>query len=357
MVQATRFAILLGSILVIIFLTYWSNTLTKSTSTTMSHMKLKIPSPEENQEITKSFMRDLRSFSYKNEIGIQCPVICAVCDGIPKCANWFKWIDIPEMKQMCAQYGMTHNDMKEYYPKALIEQYDTGHVGLHECLLSPHSQIMNDKIMVCKSCLADLQKNKNEAKKRNLPKESIANGYLIGEAPEVLTRLNPVELAIVSRVRIYSQCWTFFAGCHKHIKGWHTFFKNQHESTTAHLNLLGTSSIRDNILVVLAGPFTVQQNDIVRDAIKVDVKHVQEAIAYLIEYNIEYENDRVPTEDEIPVPIIMDENQNGKWNMLDAYKVHGSYIKIDNITNSIFYYYSACGIYKICYNHYYMTQC
>lgn len=285
-------------------------------NTTMTNMKLTLPTKHENQKIMKAFMNDLKSFSYKNDKGIECPIICAVCDGIPKCANWFEWINIEKLKRLCSKYGMTHNDMKPYYPNELIEQYKADHMGLHNCLLSPYSQIMNDNIIVCKSCISDLNKNtKKDAKKRHVPKESIANGYLIGEAPEVLTRLNPVELAIVSRVRIYSQCWTFFAGCHKHIKGWHTFFKNQHQSTIAHMNLLGTSSIRDNILVVLSGPFTEQQDINVRTAVKVNVQYIQEAIGWLIKNNYEYENDVIPTEEEIPVPIILDENQTGKYTL------------------------------------------
>ena len=59
-----------------------------------------------------------------------------------------------------------------------------------------------------------------------LPKAAVANGYVIGDPPMELSSLNDVELSLISRARIYCQSWIFFGGCHQHIKGWHTFFKN-----------------------------------------------------------------------------------------------------------------------------------
>jgi hypothetical protein len=228
---------------------------------------------------------------------------------MPQCENWFEWMEIPKLNKLFTKYKMTHDDIKQYYPPQLTEQYRANHPELQNCVLSPKSQIKNEEIIVCKECLCHLQKNSRNVSLRNPPKKSIANAYLIGEAPEELTRLNAVELAIVSRVRIYSQCWTFFAGCHQHIKGWHTFFKNRHENTVAQLNLLGTSSMKNNLLVVLCGPFTLEQNINTRKAVKVNVEWIQVAMAWLIKNNYHYANDKIPTESEIPIPIILDENQ------------------------------------------------
>ena len=279
---------------------------------TKSNMKLNTPTPEQHDKIVKDLMTDLKSFSYKDTNGMECPIICSVCDGMPQCENWFEWTKISNLKKLCTQYKMTHDDIKQYYPSQLTEQYRANHPELHDCVLSPKSQIKNEEIIVCKECLSDLKKNARIPSLRNPPKKSIANAYLIGEAPEELTRLNAVELAIVSRVRIYSQCWTFFAGCHQHIKGWHSFFKNRHENTVAQLNLLGTSSMKNNLLVVLCGPFTKEQDINTRLAVKVNVEWIQEAIGWLIENNYHYANDKIPTESEIPIPIILDDNQTCK---------------------------------------------
>lgn len=270
------------------------------------------PNTEESQHIMEEFMSDLKSFSYQKD-GCHYPIICAVCDGMPCTANWFEWVDTKTLERMCVKNKMTHTDIIKYYTETpeLVEQYKADHLDLKHCILSPKSQLLHDKIIVCKQCLSELKKNERQVNYRNPPKGSIANGYLIGEAPEVLTQLNAVELAIVSRVRIYSQSWTFFAGCHEHIKGWHTFFRNRHLTTMAHLNLISTTTMKDNLMVVLCGPFTKEQEAMVRIAVRVNIEHVQEAIAWLIKNNYHYFNDKIPTEDEIPVPIILTDNKTG----------------------------------------------
>jgi hypothetical protein len=50
-------------------------------------------------------------------------------------------------------------------------------------------------------------------------------GYMIGDAPEVLTILNPGELSLVSKTVTQCQTLIVFAGSHETIKGWHIFFK------------------------------------------------------------------------------------------------------------------------------------
>lgn len=287
----------------------------------MNNTKLTIPTSHEQKVIVNEFVNDLKSFSYKDINGLECPVICAICDGMPQCANWYEWMDVSKLGRLCNKYHITHKAMEPYsYPPELIQQYMVHHPLLKNCLLSPKSQIMDERVIVCKSCISDLEKESHKSStKYNPPKQSIANAYLIGDAPLVLTRLNAVELAIVSRVRIYAQCWTFFAGCHKHIKGWHTFFQNNHKSTIAQLNLLGTSTMKDNLLVVLCGPFTAKQKQLVRDAVKVNVDFIQEAIGWLINNNYHYANDTIPPESEIPVPVLLDNNQTGMSSIMYEY--------------------------------------
>ena len=77
----------------------------------------------------------------------------------------------------------------------------------------------------------------------------------------------------------------------------------------AQLNLLRTSFLKNNLLVVLCGPFTLEQNINTRLAVKVNVEWIQVAIAWLIKNNYHYANDKIPTESEIPIPIILDDNQ------------------------------------------------
>ena len=71
---------------------------------------------------------------------------------------------------------------------------------------------------------------------------------------------------------------------------------------------MGTSTLKDNILVVLSGPFTAEQEMNIREAVKVNIQYIQEAIAWLIKNNYHYENDTIPTEADIPIPIILKDN-------------------------------------------------
>ena len=67
---------------------------------------------------------------------------------------------------------------------------------------------------------------KKRTKERKLPKYAIANGLFIGSAPKVLQDLNPVELAMISPIRVLKRILSFRAGAHKSIKGMHTMVFN-----------------------------------------------------------------------------------------------------------------------------------
>jgi len=74
-----------------------------------------------------------------------------------------------------------------------------------------------------------------------------------------LSSLNDAELSLISCARIYCQSWMFFGGCHQHIKGWHTFFKNRPSDNVGNLMQLTNAGTKGLILVVLCGPFTTTQ--------------------------------------------------------------------------------------------------
>ena len=109
------------------------------------------------------------------------------------------------------------------------------------------------------------------------PKAAIANGYVIGDAPMELSSLNDVELSLVSRVCIYCQSWIFFGGCHQHIKGWHTFFKNRPSDNVGNLMQLTDGGTKGLILVVLCGPFTMTQKALTLKKTAVDPTKVIKA--------------------------------------------------------------------------------
>jgi hypothetical protein len=98
-------------------------------------------------------------------------------------------------------------------------------------------------------------------KEGELPRFAIANNLAIGTAPECLEKLNEIELSLISQARFKGHLFTYWGGCHKSIKGWHSFYEVDPLHTTAVLQQVSTLTLSDNIAVVLYGPFTREQKN------------------------------------------------------------------------------------------------
>ena len=275
-------------------------------------MELSIPDTERKTNILHSFLEDLRSYTHKDENDVLKPVVCCVCDGIPTRPQWSTWVSVERLRKLCVTSKMQKTQLSGIYPEELINQYTAPHEDLKAFVLSPASQVNRemDSILICEDCLSALQLNNEKKRSGKIypPKESIANGYLLGEPPTILKSLNAVELAIVSRVQVHCQTWVFFAGCHQHIKGWHCFFRNRNESNVGSVQMLGDSGMNGNILVVLCGPFTSQQKALTLAAVNVNVQKVLAGFDWMKRNNFYHKDERIPEESEIPIPVILDDS-------------------------------------------------
>ena len=179
-------------------------------------------------------------------------------------------------------------------------------------LLSPRSQIVykgkskrcTPHLMCCKECRGTL--NVENLKKHNLPRNSIANGWAIGDPPSCLTRLNEIELALVSQARFRGHLFTYWGGCHRSIKGWHTFYNSNVGHTAAALTAVSNLTDSKNIAVILAGPFTTEQKQRVLGKLQINTEWVLEAFQWLKENNRLYVNEPLP---DIAQPIIIDQTE------------------------------------------------
>ena len=275
---------------------------------------LVIPTLEKKQTIEKAFADDLKSFTVVDgTTGEICAVICCVCDQIPDKPNWHKEVDIREFARLCWQSNLEKEHSRPYYPTELLDGYTAPSTHLKEYVLSPASVVLEreNTIVVCKECLQHLEttaKSKVKPGRRHPPPKSLANGYLVGEPPKELTCLNEVELSLVSKVRIYCQSWIFFGGCHRHVKGWHTFFKNRPASNVENLQSLSLSGMKGLIMVVLCGPYTSTQKALTMKEVNVDPGKVVAAYKWLKENNISYKDEPIPAPEDVPIPIIIEEN-------------------------------------------------
>jgi hypothetical protein len=268
---------------------------------------LRIPTQWEKNQLARSFVKDLESFSiYDEETNEFRPVICCVCDSVPSGPDWWCLVDVKEAAKLFKRCNLDRSILTGIYPEGLLQQYRAPHTDLESFVLSPATYVnLFGEVLMCTQCYSELLLNyqkKGYQEKIPPPEAAIANAYLIGDAPVQVSVLNPVELSLVSRVRIYCQSWIFFGGCHRHIKGWHTFFKNRSTENVGNLLQLEESGMHGMILVVLCGPFTTTQTALCMAKTGVDPRKVVTAWNWLKQNNFRYQDDVIPNVDDIPLP-------------------------------------------------------
>ena len=175
--------------------------------------------------------------------------------------------------------------------------------ALKGCLLSPRSKVVHktgDKgrrrcpmVQLCSECKGGC--TAKTLMKGELPRFTIANGMVVGEAPECLRQLNEIELALVSQACFGGHLFAYWGGCHRSIKGWHSFYEVDAGHATSVVDRVGKITECNNIAVVLCGPFTPRQKERVMKKIQVNVSWVLEAFEWLKENNILYKDLPIPT--------------------------------------------------------------
>ena len=68
------------------------------------------------------------------------------------------------------------------------------------------------------------------------PRYAIVNGLSIGKPPVCLTDLNEVELAMIAPARTNKHIFSFTAGSHKSIRGWHSLYYNDLDAVNGVVN-------------------------------------------------------------------------------------------------------------------------
>ena len=275
---------------------------------------MKIPNDEAKNKILNDFNNEMKSYVYcnKNTEELE-PIFCASCDCIQTYDNKIITIQIDDFANLCDKCNMEAKRLEPYYPPRLLHSYCLQKdERLKKFVLSPNTLIddSNDTTRICNNCYSILKKEaqKRQKARRKIPPNAIANFHLIGEAPEELKCLNDVELSLVSLVRVYCQSWVFFAGCHQHIKGWQTFYPNRPESNVRDIELLSISGMKGKIVVTLVGPFTKQQEALVRKRTSITAENVINAYKWLKKNNHYYYDIDIPKRSDIFKPIIIHEN-------------------------------------------------
>ena len=264
-------------------------------------------------EIKKEYNEEIFKLLVKNEDnGKVHGRVCAVCDRlmghresalmamktfIPK-ASYLKDSSLPPHIQQ--HYTLKTPDLETSE-------------ALRESLLSPRTTLVykssnkrsRPHVMCCRDCKSGM--NVTALKKGDLPRHSIANGWAIGDPPDCLKSLNEVELALISKARFRGHLFTYWGGCHRSIKGWHTFYDTNPAHAVAVLNTVQNVTENEDIAVILTGPFTTEQKTQVMKRIQVNVPRVTAAFKWLKENNPLHANETLPN---LLPPTVIDQSYN-----------------------------------------------
>jgi len=136
-------------------------------------------------------------------------------------------------------------------PSALREQYLLDMPAYADLLLSPRAHQRDGKLMSCLTCYKNIM-NENIVKP---PRFAISNGWAIGQLPSSFDPENIGEVlaALLARVRIFGNVFSYSGGAHKAISGHHTFFTNNPEQVGASFNYLMDSSCPNDVFVMICG--------------------------------------------------------------------------------------------------------
>lgn len=258
---------------------------------------------ELNREIESLLVQDEASREWKGRT-------CVVCDQL--LAPWQEGDLTLKQLVKCAPYFRAEPNL----PVGLRASYcfeAEGHreasTALQGCLLSPRATIKWDrlrrhpKVTCCKECKAGCN---IRSLQKGLPRFAIANNLTIGTAPECLTRLNEIEVALLSQARFRGHLFTYWAGCHRGIKGWHSFYDVSVGHTVAVMGAVSRFTQSENIGVVLSGPFTPAQKERVMNKTTVNADWVIEGFQWLQENNRLYRDMDPPN---VGAPVVIDNTE------------------------------------------------
>ena len=239
--------------------------------------------------------------------------VCIICDKL-LAKKESSEMGVASFKKYCCYFKGENLTI----PQSLRDQYvfsDSIGNSLPEefsgCLFSPRSKLVYKgnngqaaKVVLCKECRPYLNKKRI---KNSLPRFAIANGMTIGTTPECISSLNDVELALVSQARYRGHLFSYWGGCHRSIKGWHSFYDVDVGHTVSVLEAVKKFTSKSNIAVVLCGPMTTAQRKLLERRTHVDVQKVRIAFDWLKANNVLYKDMPVP---EIGQPVIIDTSEN-----------------------------------------------
>lgn len=233
----------------------------------------------------------------ENAEGERCPHVCCICDELFISKSDIKVISVAKLKAgRKALLWETHKDGRR--PKELEEKYQwcgetKGLKGdlsfLKGMALSPRAgtyKVSNHGN--AKTGFASCLRCKNAIDQRHLPQFAIVNRNYVGNAPECLTELTQVELALLSPVKNHGYCFSWEGGIQ--MSGTLTFLRVEKRGIARAVTQLQTMGFTKNILVLYKGKFTKKQKSKAVEQSRVRMDKVIAALEWLVENNSEWKS-------------------------------------------------------------------
>ena len=268
-----------------------------------------IPNQTVLEGITDTAMEAIRSRTFLSETDHQLRArICATCDGISTIENPCKLLGITAMIILLKKSQAEKSNTWDGYPAILVDQYTAKDLRLQDYILSPSTTIIKthgreDSVAICRNCHKEFRSNKPRCRIKHFrsPVKAIWNGLLIGNPPECMACLRPVEIALISPNRVITHAITLQANHHDGIYGWHSMFENRVDLNLGHVNYLVNSGLSGEIVVALCGPFTSTQKAMAKEKVGVRADKVIAAFEWLKINNPYFKDLEIPDPSQIPL--------------------------------------------------------
>ena len=300
--------------------------------------------------------------------------ICAVCDCLISYGDE-RALPLTQLRPGTIVYGKLkkvnvnwtlynvrntiRKQIEKYYTVRCYDTVIRRYRFLRDVMLSPRAyrtvtacNQKKESLGCCRTCFSSLNNMKRFDTTNDLPKFAIANGCFYGKAPKVLEELNEVELAIVTPSRINKHVFSYTAGSHQQIKGWHSMYYSDMATVNGAVNwaveVTGNESNGENdsdgdesftsttvetvqsdndyhnedvsndndaahtsnpkfaeIYIVLSGPFTANQHALTKERVKVNWSKIRKAKEWLCKNNIKFNELNLPPNQKIE-PLVID---------------------------------------------------
>jgi hypothetical protein len=250
-------------------------------------------------------------------------IVCIICD---RCIIGTEAIrKLTKAQISLHKKRLSVGSYEEYYDTILkpevIKQYQINVDDFKGMLLSPRSRKYPDGYATCSVCFSGMQSHM--ATKKNPPKFSIANGFVIGSFPqeiqftnkdgERVTRkidyheLTDILKAMSAPVRPYGAVFAFFGGAQQSIRGNYQYFEMDQNRLGGVMNQLNEAELGEHIYCVLCGRMTPNQKQIVRKRSKVDTQLFIDVITWFIQESGHPGYYKVPVPQDCPQPLLVED--------------------------------------------------